>query len=262
MRWARVSEIDPLLERLPERLERGARELRQLVEEEDAVVGEARLAGRRRHAAADQPRARDRVMRRPERPPGDQRLAAEQARDAVHSRRLQRLLERRRRQDRGHAAREHRLAAAGRPDHQHVMTAGRRHLERALERVVTADLGQVDLLLVRRLEHRPGIDVDPGWPPAAREEVGQLAHRLHADDVQALDQRGLGRIGGRDHQPLPPGPLRPVGECQRAAHGPYRAVEPELAAEGIAIQRARSTPDRWRPARRLPARGRSRAPPS
>jgi hypothetical protein len=45
----------PVLERLAQRLEARAHELRQLVEEEDAVVGECRLAGLRMRAAADEP---------------------------------------------------------------------------------------------------------------------------------------------------------------------------------------------------------------
>ena len=56
-----------LLDRLPERLERGPPELRQLVEEEDAVVRERGLAGPWDRAAADQPGVRDGVVRRAER---------------------------------------------------------------------------------------------------------------------------------------------------------------------------------------------------
>ena len=45
----------PVLQRLAQALERVARELAQLVEEQDAVVGEADLAGRGQRSAADQP---------------------------------------------------------------------------------------------------------------------------------------------------------------------------------------------------------------
>ena len=47
-----------VLERLPQRLEARARELRQLVEEEHAAVRERRLAGLRRVGAADEARRR------------------------------------------------------------------------------------------------------------------------------------------------------------------------------------------------------------
>jgi hypothetical protein len=55
---------DAIFERLAERLERAAPELRELVEEEDAVVGEADLAGSWRVSASNEPDLADRVMRR------------------------------------------------------------------------------------------------------------------------------------------------------------------------------------------------------
>ena len=58
---------DAVLERLPERLEDGARELRQLVEEEHAVMGERDFAGPRTRAATDDGGRRRAVVRRPER---------------------------------------------------------------------------------------------------------------------------------------------------------------------------------------------------
>ena len=56
------------LQRRPQRLERVAPELAELVEEEDAAVGQGRLARPRRVAAADQAGGADRVVRRAERP--------------------------------------------------------------------------------------------------------------------------------------------------------------------------------------------------
>ena len=69
-----------VLERLAQRLEARARELRELVEEQHAAVRERRLARLRRVGAADEPGGRDRVVRRAERPRGDQARAAAQAR--------------------------------------------------------------------------------------------------------------------------------------------------------------------------------------
>ena len=57
-----------VLERLAQRLQARPGELRQLVEEQDAVVGERRLARLRRVRAADQAGGGDRVVRRAERP--------------------------------------------------------------------------------------------------------------------------------------------------------------------------------------------------
>jgi hypothetical protein len=61
----------PVLERLAQRLERRARELRQLVEEQDPVVGEARLPRRGHRPAADEPRRRHLVVWGAERALGD-----------------------------------------------------------------------------------------------------------------------------------------------------------------------------------------------
>ena len=71
------------------------------------------------------------------------RRAPEQSRDAVDLRHVERLGGRHRRQDRRHAARQHRLAAAGRPDQHDVVSACRRDLERALRERLSADVGEV-----------------------------------------------------------------------------------------------------------------------
>src|SRR5205823_8490331 len=63
-----------VFERLPQRLERRALELRQLVEEQHALVREARLAGTKLRAAADDRRRRSAVVRRTERRVADERM--------------------------------------------------------------------------------------------------------------------------------------------------------------------------------------------
>ena len=59
---------DAVLERLAQRLERGAPELGELVEEEHAVMREAHLAGARVLPAADERDVARRVVRRTKRP--------------------------------------------------------------------------------------------------------------------------------------------------------------------------------------------------
>ena len=83
---------DAVLQRLAQRLERRAAELRQLVEEQHAVVGEAHLAGLRQRAAADEARRRDRVVRRAERSPAQELAADVLAGDAVDPRDGDRLV--------------------------------------------------------------------------------------------------------------------------------------------------------------------------
>ena len=58
VRAARATTTRAVFERLAQDFERAAVELRQLVEEQHAVVGEADLAGPRHAAAADQRRRR------------------------------------------------------------------------------------------------------------------------------------------------------------------------------------------------------------
>ena len=91
----------PFLERLPERLEHVAIELGQLVEEEDALVGQRDLARRQARSAADHGGIRDRVVRRTE------RRASAQARRSVPRRRPTRRRS-------PPALRHHRAAAAAR----------------------------------------------------------------------------------------------------------------------------------------------------
>jgi hypothetical protein len=109
-----------VLEGLAERLEHPRGELGQLVQEEDAVVGQADLSGMRNASAADEAGLRGGVMRGAERPGREQSLArSQQAGHAPDGGGLDCLLKRERRQDGGDAAGQHRLAGPGRPDHQH-----------------------------------------------------------------------------------------------------------------------------------------------
>src|SRR6266545_6701349 len=79
-----------LFQRLPHHLQALAIELRQFVEEKDAVVSQADLAGRRRAAAADHAGVADGVVRRAKRPRCEQRLlAVEAAHRAVDARRFE-----------------------------------------------------------------------------------------------------------------------------------------------------------------------------
>ena len=150
-----------VLERLAQHLEHVAAELGQLVEEEHAVVRQRHLAGPRDGAAADQAGVGDGVVRRAERPGRDERpVRARSAADRVDPRRLERLVERQRRQDGRQPLGEHRLARAGRADHQDVVAAGRGDLERALGVLLAVDLGEVDVVLTAAWrEERRDVDV-------------------------------------------------------------------------------------------------------
>jgi hypothetical protein len=106
------------LQRLAQRVESLRLEFRQLVEEEHAVMRERDLAGPGAQAAADQRRHAGGMVRAAERPPVRERAAFDLARDRGDHRHLQQFRRRQRRQDGGEPRRQHRLAGAGRSDHQ------------------------------------------------------------------------------------------------------------------------------------------------
>ena len=101
-RAGRPGDGDPaLFQGLAQHLQGGTLELRQLVQEEDPVVGQAYLAGPGVGAAADETGVGDGVVRVPEGPHRDQGLAGPEApHDAVDLGGLQGLLKTERRQDR------------------------------------------------------------------------------------------------------------------------------------------------------------------
>ena len=132
------------LERLAQRVERRRLELRQFVEEQHAVMRERNLAGPGAQSAADQRGHRRGMMRRAERPPVGERAVLDLARDRRDHRHFEQLRGRQRRQDGRQTRGEHRLAGAGRTDHQQVMTAGGRDLERALGAFLALDVGEIE----------------------------------------------------------------------------------------------------------------------
>ncbi len=63
---------------------------------------------------------------------------------------------RQRRQDRRQPRRQHRLAGARRSDHQEVVAAGRRDLERALGALLALDVGEIEQRALRVSALMPG----------------------------------------------------------------------------------------------------------
>ncbi len=222
------------LERLAQRIEGGALEFGQLVEEQHSEMGEADLARPDLEPAADQRDHRGAVVRRPVGSGADQPAAGKGAGDAGDHRHLQRLGRSQLGQYARQAGGEQRLARAGRPDHQQIVAAGRRDLERALGRLLPFHLGEVGAE-ARRLRLARG----------RRRE-----HRAAAEMVEQGDE-----VGRRDDLDVAgPGRLRPLGggadEAEASRRGVHRrqqhsgrrrdpAVEPELADGDIAGQRLR-----------------------
>ncbi len=150
--------------------------------------------------------------------------------------RFQCLGQRHRRQDARQAAREHRLAAAGRADHQDVVAAGGRDLERALRVILPFHFGEIH---VDRREVRE----DLGHVDRGTRQLGPLAEvsrhvgqRVRAAHVEAFDDRGFAHVAGGEDQPGASRLARRDGDGERAAHGANLAVEAELAEDAPAGQ--------------------------
>lgn len=108
------------LQRLAQRIEHRALELRQFIQEQHAQVGETHLPRPDAKAPAHQRGHRGRVMRRPVGPRPRHPAARERACDRSDHRDLQRLAGIKRREDAGKAGREQRLARTRRAHHQQV----------------------------------------------------------------------------------------------------------------------------------------------
>ena len=174
---------------------------------------EAEWCGSRNGAAADQP------------------AVGELAGQRVDHRDLERLGRLERRQDAGQARRQHRLAGAGRADHQQVVAAGRGDLERPLGALLALDVGRSGS---RALARRP----------AARAASAPAGLKWLISDSS---------VGGARPAPRRRGP----GRLAALAAGQIR---PRPAAE--AAMAAGSTPATARSSRRAPARPARCSPPA
>ena len=215
----------PVLQRLAQRLQRRPRELRQLVEEQDAVMGEARLPRAGMRPAADEAGRGDRVVRSAERPLGDEAsTATAQAGEAVDAGDLQRLVARQGRQDPAEPPRQHRLAGPRRADEQRVVAAGSRDRQRADRRGLPADVAQV--LDVGAPAHR-------GKGPA-RSAGGASPRRIAATPARSPTPATATPSTSPASAAHSRGTMSPSSPCRRApsATASAPATRAQLAAEG------------------------------
>ncbi len=245
---------EPVFKRLAQALERRARELAQLVQEQDAAVGEARLAGTRARAAADDRRRRGGVMRRPKRRQLDERLSCRQhACDRVDPRHLERLVARQRREDPGEPAREHRFPGSRRAGEQQVVPSGRSDLERAASPLLAADVTEV------RLRRRDAADelrdrLGLAAPAQVRRSLRQVPH----GDRLYPGERRLGRRLGRAEEPRQPRAACRLGRDDRPGHRTDAPVERQLPERRVLAQPSGREPAATQPA--PPARSAGRSP--
>ena len=103
-------------------------------------------------------------MRRAERPAVGERASGDLAGDRGDHRDFQQFGRRQRRQDGGKPRRQHRLAGAGRADHQEIMSAGRGDFERALGAFLAFDVGEIERQLVLLADFRLSAATAPACP--------------------------------------------------------------------------------------------------
>ena len=232
-----------LLERLAERVERDRRELAELVEEQDAAVGEGDLPGTGPDGAAADERGRARgVVRGAERAGDGEAIGRPATGDGGDAGDLDGFVGVERGQDRGESAGEHRLAAAGRTGEEQVVGAGGRDLERE------PGGGEASTSARSTGSASVGSSVSAGLAPAgsgsgqgsSRLETGAQGREVRgAAHVETGDERGLEVVLRRDdHRPDAAAGER-VGQDERAGHGPDGAVEAELAEHAHAVEAPR-----------------------
>jgi hypothetical protein len=158
-----------------------AAELRHLVEEQHALMREADLARPGDRPATHQRHLADRMMRRPERPRGEQsRTGRDQARHRMHGRHLHRFVLGERRKNAGQPPRHHGLSGAGRTDQERVVAARRRDLQRPPGQQLTVHVREVRHGCRRRAAlhgHAQRTLEAPGIVEGAH-RLGQIAHAV------------------------------------------------------------------------------------
>jgi hypothetical protein len=129
------------------------------------------------------------------------RAGRQQTGDRMDRRRFERFFERQRRQDSRYTARHHRLACARRADHQRIVSAGCRDLERPPTERLPVNVREITILTI------------DGWCGLGRlddrsklrrivERVDRFQQRSHGIQFETLDDRRLARVGLGKQQAL------------------------------------------------------------
>ena len=239
-----------VLQRLAQRLERRARELGQLVEEQHAVVGEARLARRRDRAAADQAgggdhggaargTGRSAISPPPRRSPATlwmrvtSTASARESGGRIEGSRRASIV----------------LPTPGGPESSRLCAAGGSDGQRLDDVGVAADVGEVEVARRGGASARSS-PVGRRRALAAAQDLGHLREAAGPEHVEPVDERGLER-------PLRAGRRGPSSPARAAAlrHGERAAARAHLAPERRARRRPRSARARragcWPPTARI-----------
>ena len=226
-----------VLQRLAHRLQNAALELRQFVQKQNAVVRQRNFSRRRIDVAAEQSRVARRVMRRAKWPARHQRLARpQQPDDAVNLRRLQRLVQSQRRQNRRQPLGQHGFAGAGRADEQRVMSARGGNFQSAFYVFLALDLGKIQIVVVYLIEDFGNVHLGRSDFVFAFQKTGGLAQILNRDDLQALDDRGLRGVFRRNEHADPAVRAGAQGHRQHALARTHRAGQRQFAHDDEIVE--------------------------
>ncbi len=191
----------PLFQRLAQNFQAAAIEFREFVKKKNAVVGEADLPRGGRAAAADHPGIADRMVRRAERPRGQERLIGlEPAKRTVDACRTQALGGRQRGQDGRQTAGEHGFSRARRTDHQDIMPPRGRDHQGSFGELLAAHVREIHIVTAQLGEQF--IDTRDGRLgfELARKDANGLSQRLDAINGDRFNDGGFPGILGRDQQ--------------------------------------------------------------
>ena len=204
-------------------------------------MGERDFARPGAQPAADQRLQGRRMVGVAEVAPAGELAFAEVARQRAHHRGFQRLVGLERRQDAGQAGRQHRLARAGRADHQEIVAAGRGQLEHPLGAFLALDLGKIGIARAVLGDQRLG----RGQDLLTAQMVYEGQQRRRGDDLRPT-RTIVGVVGGVEATPSrfaaahrgadQAAPRRPGGDGRRqhARYARERAVERQLAQHDVA----------------------------
>ena len=221
-----------VLQGLAQNLHRVAVEFRQLVEEQHAVVRNRNLTGCGNLTAAGKSRRAHRMVRRTERTLDNQRFTVGQhPGNGMKHRRLNRLGERQRRQNRRQTLGKHTLAGAGRTDQKHIMLTHSRKLKCTFCQTLSFDIGIIDadivgkrmcsLTVKYRRFHRH-------TPRQMVEQFHDIMHRVNGDTFDDRCFRGI--LCGDKHLRLP-GSLCRNAHTEDAAHTAHLTGKRQLTDE-------------------------------
>ena len=215
---------------LSQHLQAVAVEFRQLVQEQDAAVGEGYLPWARSAAAASQGRGGGRVVRRAKRA-AKIRRRIRRVEEMAQRQQGERLLRAGWGQDTGQAAGQQGLARAGRAKKQQVVIAAGSDFQCPPGPGLACDITQVRIAALAGDRFRRAVV----YPPAAI-EVGAQAEQITGRDDPAVGGEGCQRRAGGRHYQLAPAPTGRAGRGNRPGHRPQTAVEGEFAQEFMLVE--------------------------